>query len=499
MSNVEKFNENLFNDWSIMDLSDYEKEYLKKFKRTSKNIKKYYERYVKLYDSDTESSSESESDNEQENKVVSKETKVVPKSTNKLESKVCMNIVKEETNSEVAPPNPDNVMINSNTSNISTNTALSSYFMEFNGFNIRQRSSDGYIHATDMCKVGKKLFADYNRLKETKKFIEALNSNMCIPISQLITSIKGNSKSGAGTWIHPRIAINLAQWISPQFAVKVSEWTQKFIEGDISLIADIKKQHDKVHNVTSSISFVEISNDINLSKEETQAALIKMHETNISILNNQLREKEGIITEKDGKIGELKRIIEEMRQESKNALSEIKDIAIDSQLEARAHKKISQEQSQIATKTLGKLNVVENKLNVVENKLDKAVGSVVEKGKGKEYNSYIRVYKLQEPKHKDGINYNYVVTRTKEIAKRDRSGRYDLNSKYEKILFELKPNYSNNAWNIARNKLEKEKKIYVKGTYFFIYENNGVPVISEEELEETVRNVLIQNKNRIKQ
>ena len=56
-----------------------------------------------------------------------------------------------------------------------------------------------------------------------------------------------------------------------------------------------------------------------------------------------------------------------------------------------------------------------------------------------------------------------------------------------------------NAWNIARNKLEKEKKIYVKGTYFFIYENNGVPVISEEELEETVRNVLIQNKNRIKQ
>ena len=26
------------------------------------------------------------------------------------------------------------------------------------------------------------------------------------------------------TWVHPQVAINIAQWISPQFDVKVSAW-----------------------------------------------------------------------------------------------------------------------------------------------------------------------------------------------------------------------------------------------------------------------------------
>ena len=62
MSNVSKFNENLFNDWSKMDLSDYKKEYFKKFNRTSNNIETYYEKYVELYNSDNESSSNDETD-----------------------------------------------------------------------------------------------------------------------------------------------------------------------------------------------------------------------------------------------------------------------------------------------------------------------------------------------------------------------------------------------------------------------------------------------------
>ena len=27
-----------------------------------------------------------------------------------------------------------------------------------------------------------------------------------------------------GTWVHPHVAINLAQWLSPRFAVRVSQW-----------------------------------------------------------------------------------------------------------------------------------------------------------------------------------------------------------------------------------------------------------------------------------
>ena len=34
-----------------------------------------------------------------------------------------------------------------------------------------------------------------------------------------------------GTWVHPRVAVNLGQWLSPQFAVKVTEWVFDWMAG----------------------------------------------------------------------------------------------------------------------------------------------------------------------------------------------------------------------------------------------------------------------------
>jgi hypothetical protein len=239
MSNVQKFNENLFTEWSLMTFSDYEKEYSKKFKRTSKNIKKYYECYVELYNSDSESSSDEETDNGQERSVAS--------SCNTIRPEINVSVKIEEKKERymiVKPPNPSNMMVDpvgsnairgkasngvANNNLVNTNTAISSFFMEFNGFKIRQRPSDGYIHATDMCKVGKKLWAKYSENKLTKNFIKQLSADIKKPISELFTSIKGgNDKNNQGTWIHPRIAINLAQWISSEFAVKVSKWVMEW-------------------------------------------------------------------------------------------------------------------------------------------------------------------------------------------------------------------------------------------------------------------------------
>lgn len=97
MSNVILFNKNLFNRFSEMDLSNYEKEYFKKFNRTSKNINKYYNNYVKLYNSEDEE--------------IVKSTNVMI-TTNNLENK---------------------------------NTSISSFFIEFNGFKTRQQPCDRYI------------------------------------------------------------------------------------------------------------------------------------------------------------------------------------------------------------------------------------------------------------------------------------------------------------------------------------------------------------------
>ena len=79
---------------------------------------------------------------------------------------------------------------------------------------------DGYINATQLCKAGNKLFADYQKSKQTQDYLQALSSNMRIPILELLDSKVGGSHSG--TYVHRKVAYHLAQWISPHFAVQVS-------------------------------------------------------------------------------------------------------------------------------------------------------------------------------------------------------------------------------------------------------------------------------------
>src|ERR1043166_1653478 len=89
---------------------------------------------------------------------------------------------------------------------------------------IQQRKDDGYINATAMCKAAHKNWADYARLSSTREFLSELSSAMGIPITELIQSVAGGTPTLQGTWVHPQVAIHLAQWLSAQFAVQVSKW-----------------------------------------------------------------------------------------------------------------------------------------------------------------------------------------------------------------------------------------------------------------------------------
>ena len=108
-------------------------------------------------------------------------------------------------------------------------TSLSVIPHVFNEVEIDQRKMDGYVNATAMCKACGKLFADYNRLSTTKDFLEALALDMGNPISKIIVVRRGKPAELQGTWVHPDVAINLAQWLSPQFAVKVSQWVREWM------------------------------------------------------------------------------------------------------------------------------------------------------------------------------------------------------------------------------------------------------------------------------
>lgn len=97
---------------------------------------------------------------------------------------------------------------------------------------IQQRIDDGYINATALCKSVKKQFYDYSRLSSTKEFLDVLSTETGIPVSELVRTIKGgNNLELQGTWVHPDVAINLAQWASAKFAVMVSRWVRDWLTG----------------------------------------------------------------------------------------------------------------------------------------------------------------------------------------------------------------------------------------------------------------------------
>lgn len=96
---------------------------------------------------------------------------------------------------------------------------------------IYQRPNDGYINATAMCQASGKQFKHYNENRTTKDFVAALSSEVGIPTTDLVQSISGGDPRLQGSWVHPQVAIHLAQWCSAEFAVKVSQWVYNWMSG----------------------------------------------------------------------------------------------------------------------------------------------------------------------------------------------------------------------------------------------------------------------------
>jgi hypothetical protein len=105
---------------------------------------------------------------------------------------------------------------------------------EVNGVQVNQRPQDGYINATEVCKANNKEWRYYWRSSNTKKYVKALAEDLGLNIivnnptcsnytSALVVAFRGGN-SQQSTWVHPEVAIDLAQWISIPFRIKVNRW-----------------------------------------------------------------------------------------------------------------------------------------------------------------------------------------------------------------------------------------------------------------------------------
>lgn len=100
---------------------------------------------------------------------------------------------------------------------------------QFDGGVINLRNIDGYVSATQMCKLAGKKVNHYKDNDSTNEYLDALSEDLGVPVKQLFQVVRGGSPSIQGTWVHPKVAIHLAQWLSPKFAVQVSNWVHDWM------------------------------------------------------------------------------------------------------------------------------------------------------------------------------------------------------------------------------------------------------------------------------
>lgn len=141
----------------------------------------------------------------------------------------------------------------------------------WDGVKIIRRPADGFVSATGICKATGKRWNDYVRVERTHEYIRALlkdldrqtdcgaavagipatgKASVNAPVAGIRTSgnrrasrasrnvigipvegaaavvqvVRGGWPELQGTWIHPRLAVDLARWVSPEFAVWMDGW-----------------------------------------------------------------------------------------------------------------------------------------------------------------------------------------------------------------------------------------------------------------------------------
>ena len=174
------------------------------------------------------------------------------------------------------------------------------------GIVIESRESDKFINATQLCKAGGKRFGDWYSLDSTKELIRTLEESIKSDTKSSVSLIdikKGNTKLYTqGSWIHPDLAVPLAQWISPSFAIQVSRWIRElFITGSVSI--NSRKTDEELKELQYRL-------------EESERKFVNVdeqHKKELEQISKQLYEKDRQLKEKDNLNFTLKNFVENVK------------------------------------------------------------------------------------------------------------------------------------------------------------------------------------------
>jgi hypothetical protein len=149
---------------------------------------------------------------------------------------------------------------------------------------------------------------------------------MGIPIIKLIEVKQGRY---GGSWIHPKVAIHLAQWISADFAVQVSNIIYKYATNDLTLVQDIVEKTNKDTNTVSNITLASNPDDLSVimlqktyERDDKDAKYTYEELQNkFKMIQYELEMSKKTIVEKDNKIDELMRKLNHISEQNNRILS----------------------------------------------------------------------------------------------------------------------------------------------------------------------------------
>ena len=98
---------------------------------------------------------------------------------------------------------------------------------DWNGHSVRQRSTDGYVNLTDMCKAEGRRVGDFLDLPTTKAYISALATDLELIPENLVLTKRG---ANGGTLAHPDVAIECARWVNMSFHLWANRTLRHVIE-----------------------------------------------------------------------------------------------------------------------------------------------------------------------------------------------------------------------------------------------------------------------------
>jgi hypothetical protein len=160
------------------------------------------------------------------------------------------------------------------------------------GIAVYQREFDGYVNATQICKVHleitgeRKDTANWLQTKMAQSAIQKLSLVTGIPVTEL-TDVKQGGKY-QGTWIHPRLAVRFTMWVNDDFSLAVEDWIHQWLgsgytpaqmEADIDRVSMRDKLKDtKRTALTGQVKlFLESINEYNPGSKETGIFFWRVH------------------------------------------------------------------------------------------------------------------------------------------------------------------------------------------------------------------------------